>query len=138
MKELKIIGQFFAAIAYTCLFTGLMYLILVLPLGWFLSLSTKTMIIVGIFLGGIIEGIIIGLQFLLMSPYVWIVKKNIVALIISIGLILFNLIYNGVNVWKTAVSYGTEGVIVAIIISILIIQTLFMTIPVIIGFYTED
>ena len=138
MKELKVIGQFFAAIVYTCLFTGIMYMLLVLPLSWFMTLKIKTMILVGIFFGGIIEYVIIGLQALLMIPYAWIIKNNIVALVISIGLILFNLIYNDVTVWRTTTSYGTEGIVVAVIITLLIAQTILTSIPAIMSLYKED
>jgi hypothetical protein len=113
-------------------------MIMVFPLAWFLSLNTKTMIIVGIFLGGIIETILFGLQFLLMMPYAWIVKKNIVALIVSIGLLLFFLIRSDVLVWKTTAHCGTEGVVVAIIITLMILQALGMTIYALVGMYSED
>lgn len=138
MNELKVIGQFLAAIVYTCIFTGLMYVILVFPLAWFLSLSTKTMILVGIFLGGAIEALLFGLQFLLMMPYAWIVKKNIVSLVVSIGLILFNMTMNDINVWKTTASYGTEGVVVAVIITLIIVQTVGMVTFALVGLYFEN
>ena len=138
MKELKVVGQFLAAIVYTFLFAGLIYMIMVFPLAWFLSLNTKTMIIVGIFLGGIIETVLFGLQFILMIPYAWIVKKNIVALIVSIGLLLFFLIRADVLVWGTTSHCGTEGVIVAIIITLMILQALGMTIYALAGMYSEE
>ena len=96
------------------------------------------MIASGIFFGGIIEYVIIGLQALLMIPYAWIIKNNIVALVISIGLILFNLIYNDVTVWRTTTSYGTEGIVVAVIITLLIAQTILTSIPAIMSLYKED
>ena len=101
MRALKSIGQVLAAVVYTCLFTGLLYLILVLPLGWIISLETKTMILALIFLGGIIQALIVGAQVLLMIPYAWIVKKNIVALVISVGLMILILLLMTYRFGKT-------------------------------------
>ena len=139
MKPLKQIGQVLAAIVYTCIFTGLLYLTLVLPIGWLLSLNTKMMILAVIVLGGIIQGIIFGLQVVLMMPYMWIVKKNIVALVISIGLILFNLIANDVQVWRTATADGGRtGIVLAIIISVLILEALVTSIYGVVEAYMQS
>ncbi len=68
MKTLKSIGQILAAIVYTCIFTGLLYIILVLPLAWLLTLNTKVMILLLIILGGLLQALIFGAQVLLMMP----------------------------------------------------------------------
>lgn len=139
MKPLKQIGQVLAAIVYTCIFTGLLYLTLVLPIGWLLSLNTKMMILAVIVLGGIIQGIVFGLQVVLMMPYMWIVKNNVVALVISIGLILANLIANDVQIWKvTAADGGKTGIVLAIIITILILEALITSISGVVGTYMQS
>lgn len=138
MKALKSIGQVLAAIVYTCIFTGLLYLVLVLPLAWLLSLNTKVMILLLILLGGVLQFLIFGAQVLLMMPYGWIVKNNVVALVTSIGLMLFNLIRSDVMVWQSMSEHGTSAIVVAVIITILIIEALFMSITGIISVYSES
>lgn len=138
MKALKSIGQVLAAIVYTCIFTGLLYLVLVLPLAWLLSLNTKVMILLLILLGGVLQFLIFGAQVLLMMPYGWIVKNNVVALVASIGLMLFNLIRSDVMVWQSMSGHGTSAMVVAIIITVFIIEALFMSITGIISVYSES
>ena len=138
MKALKSIGQVLSAVVYTCLFTGLLYLILVLPFGWLISLKTKTMILALIFLGGIIQALIVGAQVLLMMPYAWIVKNNIVALVISVGLMIFNLTFNDIQVWRNSLDHGTTGIIIAVIITLMIVEALIFSIIGIISSYTEQ
>ncbi len=138
MKALKSIGQVLAAIVYTCIFTGLLYLVLVLPLAWLLSLNTKVMILLLILLGGVLQFLIFGAQVLLMMPYGWIVKNNIVALVMSVGLMLFNLVHSDIMVWKSMSGHGTSGVVVAVIITVLIIEALFMAITGVVSVYSES
>lgn len=128
MKALNSIGQVLAAVAYTCLYTGLIYLITVFPVAWLLSLNTKVMILVLILLGGVIQGLIIGLQTLLLMPYMWIVKKNIVALIISIGLILFNLVRSDILLWQSVSGQGRTAIVVGVIITLLLLEALWASI----------
>lgn len=138
MKTLKSIGQVLVAIVYTCIFTGLLYMVLVLPLAWLLTLNTKVMILLLILLGGVLQFLIFGAQVLLMMPYGWIVKNNVVALVTSIGLMLFNLIRSDVMVWQSMSGHGTSAVVVAIIITVLIVEALFMSITGIISVYSES
>ena len=138
MKELKIFGQIIAAIVYTCLYTGLLYLILVMPMAWYLSLSTKAMILVAIFLGGIIEFVLIGAQVLIMMPYAWIVKENVVSLVVSIGLVLFNLIRSDIGVWKSVSGTGSTGIVIAVIITLLILQAIITTIYGLLSVYSSS
>ncbi|MBO4588405.1 MAG: hypothetical protein J5711_05835 [Bacteroidales bacterium] len=128
MKTIKQIGQVLAAIVYTCLYTGLVYLIIVLPMAWYLSLSTKMMILVFVFLGGILEYLLIGLNVFLLMPYGWIVKNNIVALIVSLVLVITNFVLNDIMVWRSTYEYGTTGIIIAIVITLLIVQAISMII----------
>lgn len=138
MKELKIFGQIIAAIVYTCLYTGLLYLILVMPMAWYLSLSTKAMILVAIFLGGIIEFVLIGAQVLIMMPYAWIVKENVVALVVSICLVLFNLVRSDIGVWKSVSGTGSTGIVIAVIITLLILQAIITTIYGLLSVYSSS
>ena len=138
MKELKIFGQIIAAIVYTCLYTGLLYLILVMPMAWYLSLSTKAMILVAIFLGGIIEFVLIGAQVLIMMPYAWIVKENVVSLVVSIGLVLFNLVRSDIGVWKSVSGTGSTGIVIAVIITLLILQAIITTIYGLLSVYSSS
>lgn len=138
MKTLKPIGQVLAAFVYTCLYTGLLYLILVLPIALYLSLSTKMMVLVAILAGGIIEGILIGAQVLIMMPYAWIVRNNMVALIVSICLVLFNLIRSDVMVWQSVQGHGTSGIVIAVIITLLILQAIITTIIGLVSVHSEN
>lgn len=137
MKELKVVGQVFAAIVYTCIFTGLLYMITVLPLAWFLTLHPVVLILVLVILGGFLQFVIFGLQTLLMMPYAWIVKNNVVALVISVGLILFNIIRNDVAVWKSLLGQGKSAIVIAVIITFLLAEALFMSAFGVIGMYSE-
>lgn len=138
MKELKVIGQVLAAIAYTCIFTGLLYMILVLPLAWLLTLRPVVLILVLFLLGGFLQFVIFGLQTLLMMPYAWIVKNNVVALVISVGLMLFNLIRSDVRVWQSLLGQGSSAIVIAVIITILIAEALIMSVYGVIGMYSES
>lgn len=138
MKMLKEIGQVLAAIIYTCLFTGLIYLITVLPVAWLMSLSTKMMILVLLLIGGLLQGVIFGLQVLLMMPFYWIVKNNLVALIISIGLTVFNLVANDVRVWQSVAGQGGAAIVAGVIITGLIVEVLFMSIYGVIAAYHNE
>lgn len=138
MKELKVIGQVLAAIVYTCIFTGLLYMILVLPLAWLLTLRPVVLILVLFLLGGFIQFVIFGLQTLLMVPYAWIVKNNVVALVISVGLMVFNLIRNDVAVWQSMLGQGRSAIVIAVIITILIAEALIMSVVGVISTYSES
>lgn len=135
---LKEIGQVLAAIAYTCLFTGLIYLITVLPVAWLLSLNTKTMFLVLFLIGGVLQGVIFGLQVLLMMPFYWIVKNNIVALVICIGLIVFNLTANDIRLWQSVSGQGTAAIVAGVIITGLIVEVLFYSIYGVITAYRNE
>lgn len=138
MKELKVIGQFLASIIYTCIYAGLLYMLLIFPTAWFMTLSTKTMILVAIFLGGIIEGILVGANVLLLMPYYWIVKNNIVAVVVSIVLLIFSLGRAGVLLWKNLSDYGTTGTIVSVIVTLLLVQGIITAVFCILSAYKDE
>lgn len=62
MKAIKFIGQVLASLVYTPLYTGIMYVAIVLPAAWILSLSFWKMVVAFIVFGGFIEGLIHVLQ----------------------------------------------------------------------------
>lgn len=138
MKVLKVIGQILAAIVYTCIFTGLLYMVLVLPLVWVLTLKPFWIVVVIILLGGILQGIIIMAHTFLLMPYMWIVKENVVALIISIALILFNLGRSDVLIWQASTGHGLWMIIFAIIATGLILEAVFATIPFLVNAYAGE
>lgn len=138
MKSLKAIGQVLAAIVYTCIFTGLLYMITVLPLAWLLTLRPVVLIIVLFLFGGLIQGVVFGLQTLIMMPYFWIVKNNVVSLIVSVGLILFNIVRNDVAVWKSLSGQGGSAIVIAVIITLLLVEALFMSIVGVVSSYSES
>lgn len=138
MKALKSTGQVLAAIVYTCIYTGLLYMILVLPLTWLLTLKTAVMILTLVILGGIIQFVIIGAHTLLLMPYMWIVKNNVVALVISICLMLFNLIRSDVTVWKSVLGHGSSAVVVAVIITVFIVEALISSIISVLSLYSDS
>lgn len=86
------------------------------------------MILVFVFLGGILEYLLIGLNVFLLMPYGWIVKNNIVALIVSLVLVITNFVLNDIMVWRSTYEYGTTGIIIAIVITLLIVQAISMII----------
>lgn len=137
MKELKIVGQVIAAIAYTCLFTGLMYMLFMLPLSWLLTLKPVILILVLVIFGGLMQFVFFGLQTILLMPYSWIVKDNKVSFWISVALIIFNLIRSDVMVWKSLLGNGVSAVAIALIITALIIEIIIFSIIGILKF-TDD
>ena len=137
MKGLKSIGQVLAAVAYSCLYTGLIYLITVFPIAWLMSFDTKVIVLIVIFLGGLIQFLIFGLQALLTMPYYWIVKNNIVALIISIGLIVFNLVRSDVLLWQNVSGQGRTAIVVGVIITLLLLEALWASIYGVIMAYAQ-
>ena len=138
MNILKYLAQIVASIVYSNLFTGLMYLIIVLPIAWVLSLPWWGILLVIVLGGGIIEGIISLLQVLGIMPYTWIVKNNTTALVLSILIILFNLGRSTFVLWKSLIGQGTLAIILAIVFTGLIIQLVFSVIPALITFKNEE
>jgi hypothetical protein len=113
-------------------------MLLIFPTAWFMTLSTKTMILVAIFLGGIIEGILVGANVLLLMPYYWIVNNNIVAVVVSIILLIFSLGRAGVLLWKNLSDYGTTGTIVSVIVTLLLVQGIITAVFGILSAYKDE
>ena len=137
MKVLKGIGQILASLVYTPLYTGIMYLVIVLPTIWIITLSFWKMLLAIVVLGGIIEALITLLQALGLLPYSWITKNNKVAYVTSIILCVVLPLYNIFKLWSIMLEYGTLGIIVAIILSGLLLQFVFVSLFGIYGIKTK-
>lgn len=122
---MKYLGQVLSALVYTPIYTGIMYFAIVFPVSWVLSLSFWKMIIAFLVLGGIIEGLIVGLQTLGLFPFAWIVKNNKVAFGISTGLCVIFPILNIIAIWREFIGYGAVGIIASIIITLMLLQFIY-------------
>ena len=137
MKVLKGIGQILASLVYTPLYTGIMYLVIVLPTMWIISLSTWKMIIAFILLGGIIEGVIAILQVLGLMPFAWIVKNNRISFGISVSLCILFPIFNVVMLWRILLGYGGWGIFAALLLTGLFLQFVYGSVLGIVGIKEE-
>lgn len=122
MRILKFSTQLLAALVYTPLYTGIMYMAILLPFSWIMSLPFWKMIVAFVVLGGLIEGLIAFLQMVGLMPFAWIVKRNKAALWVSTGLCVIFPILNIVSLWRMFLGHGTVGVVAAVILSIMFIQ----------------
>ena len=138
MKTFKYILQIVSAFLYSNLFTGIMYLVIVLPLAWIISLPWWGMLLVLVFGGGIIEGIISFLTAGGLLPFAWIVKGNIVSLCLSLLIIIFNLGRSTIVLWQSLVGNGFWAVMLAVVFTGFVIQLLLATIPTLISMRSED
>ena len=125
MNILKYILQIIVALLYTSIFASAAYLITVIPVAWIMSLSWWQFLLVVFIAGGIIEAIISSLNVLIMIPFVWIVNKNVVSLVLCILSFVINAIGFIINIWK----FEHEGVwqfLCLLIISALILQIFYV------------
>lgn len=138
MKTFKYILQVVSAFLYSNLFTGIMYLVMVLPIAWIISLPWWGMLLVLVFGGGIIEGIISILTAGGLLPFAWIVKGNIVSLCLSLLIIIFNLGRSTIVLWQSLVGNGFWAVMLAVVFTGFVIQLLLATVPTLISMRSED
>lgn len=138
MKVFKFIGQILAAVVYTCIFTGIMYYVIVLPLAFVLTLPWWGIALFIFLGGGILEGIISLLCGAGLLPYAWISNKNVVSTTISILLILFNVGANIYRVWQYLWDSGTLAVIFGIVITVMLLQFIYASVYGIFGLYKES
>lgn len=122
MRAIKYLAQILTALVYTPIYTGVMYLAIVFPVTWIISLSTWKMILALLFLSGLIEGIIMLLQMLGLLPYSWIVKDNKISLAISVGLCVVLPLYNIYSVWRIIWGHGSWAIVAGLIITFMILQ----------------
>ena len=138
MKVLKFIGQILAAVFYTCIFTGIMYYIIVLPLAFVLTLPWWGIMLFIFLGGGILEGIISLLCGAGLVPYTWISNNNIVSTMISILLILFNVGVNIYRVWQFLWGNGTLAIVFGVVVTVMLLQFIYASIFGIYGLYQES
>lgn len=135
---MKYLGQILTAILYTPLYTGAMYLAILLPFSWVMSLSFWKMVVAILFLGGLIEGFIAVLQTIGLMPFIWIVKNNKVSFWLSVGLCIIFPILNVISLWRVFLHYGTMGVITAIILTIMFLQFVYGSVLSLCGLSTKE
>ena len=84
MKVLKYIAQILAAVAYSFVVAWLIGWLLQLLFNWMLSLSIGWMIVLLLFGGTLLTMLVMGLGSIGIYPYRWTNKKNIVATVLSV------------------------------------------------------
>lgn len=137
MRVLEYIAQIVIALLYTAIFATAAYAITVIPLAFILSLSGWQIVLVLIIAGGLIEAIVTSLQFIIMLPFLWIVKRNIVALILCILSFIYNAISYIVNIWQIE-HEGAWHFVCLLLVSVFILQIFGMATFGAIGFYSES
>ena len=137
MRVLEYIAQIVIALLYTAIFATAAYAITVIPLAFILSLSGWQIVLVLIIAGGLIEAIVTGLQFIIMLPFLWIVKRNIVALILCILSFIYNAISYIVNIWQIE-HEGAWHFVCLLLVSAFILQIFCMATFSAIGFYSDS
>lgn len=135
---MKWLAQVLSSVVYSALFVSLVYLIIVYPLVWFLSLPAWAMFVVFLFGIGIIEGITTFLLTWLMTPYIWIVKRNSVAMLVSIAAIVVGIGYLIYKLWSCLLPFGFIAIVVAVIYTICSIQLMFAVISGILSFKEDS
>ena len=138
MSALKFLGQILASVVYTFIYTGIMYLVIVFPLAYIISLPWWGILLVMMFFGGLLQGLIHILAGSGILPYMWIVNKNIVATIIAVVLILINVGSNMIRVWSAIGGGGTWAFIFGLAVSALLIEFIVMSIFGITAIYSES
>ena len=103
---MKQVGQVIGSIIYTLIFGIVVYYLTVLPIAWVLSLSTLWKIVIGLVAMGAIIGIVSSVLVFALFPFKWLLKDNKVALVISIGLFVVNVITNCISIWKANLAIG--------------------------------
>ncbi len=100
MNALKYLGQIVAALLYTRVCAIIAYAITVLPATWLLSLSWWHFLLTVIIAGGILETIFFVLWNVIMFPFIWIVRRNIVSLILCILSFVYKAFDYIIYIWK--------------------------------------
>lgn len=115
--DMKKIGQTIAALVYSILCTGLIYIITVFSATLILSLPTWAIILVLLLCLGALEVVLQFIHMTLLFPYHWIVKKNKVALCLSI---LTFVLCMGKNIYMLWTQTEGESYTMVILMSIII------------------
>lgn len=135
---MKYLLQILSALLYPLLYTGLMYLVILIPLTWILSLSIGWMIVAYVVFGGLIEGAIVLMNSFGLAPFIWINKKNKVSTFISIALCVLFSVWNVISVWGIYSDHGARGVIAAIVFTLLMLQFAVISVVSMIGFVSKE
>lgn len=125
---MKYLGQILAAMLYTPLYTGVMYMAILLPFSWITSLPFWKMVVAILFLAGLVEGLIAILQTIGLIPFAWIVKNNKVSFGLSIGLCVIFPILNVISLWRVFLQHGAMGIITAIILTGMFLQFVYASV----------
>lgn len=139
MKVVKYIAQIISALLYTGLFIGIVNLLIVFPIAWYLSLSTFWKVVIFLFGTTTIISVISAVVSLSTLPYRWICKENIVSALISEAYLLCRLITLWIGTWK--VNYGDDGLsmLVCIFVSIVLLYAIgYMSITIYYSYKNEN
>lgn len=96
------------------------------------------MLLMFVVLGGLLEGIISLLQIFGVLPFVWITKENRVSLVISIVICALLPLYNIYSLWQSLYGQGTWAIVIAIILSIMLLQFIFVTVMGLLGINEKE
>lgn len=134
---MKKIGQTIAALVYSIWCTGLIYIVTVFSVTLILSLPTWAIILVLLLCLGVLEAVLQFFLLTLLSPYLWIVKKNKVALCLSILTFVLCMGKNIYMLWtQTEGESYTMVIVVSIIITIYLLRFLVSSVVSISTMYT--
>ena len=139
MKVVKYIAQITSALLYTGLFIGIVNLLIVFPIAWYLSLSTFWKVVIFLFGTTTIISVISVVVSLSTLPYRWICKENIVSALISEAYLLCRLITLWIGTWK--VNYGGDwlSMLVCIFVSIVLLYAIgYMSITIYYSYKNEN
>lgn len=132
---MKKIAQILGGIIYTALFSAVLYILIVFPILWILDLPKSWGFVVILLFAGVIQGLIGLVESFAIMPYHWLLKQNIVSTILSIGMLGFLIVRYIIIIWE--ICHG--DIIFAIVLSVLLVETLVFSIIGMIGFYsTKD
>ena len=73
-----------------------------------------------------------------MTPYIWIVKRNSVAMLVSIAAIVVGIGYLIYKLWSCLLPFGFIAIVVAVIYTICSIQLMFAVISGILSFKEDS
>ena len=121
---MKTLEQVLSALIYTPLYTGVVYLAIVLPISLLSTLSFWKMVIAYMVFCGLIYGIIALVQSFGLMPFSWIVKGNKVALCASSVLCALFPALNIFSLWQSLLrqtsAVGTAHAVVIIVVAVVI------------------
>ena len=124
---MKYLAQILASVVYSYFYTAIMYLVIVLPLTFVLSLPWWGMLLTILFAGGLIEGITNLLAGFGSIPFFWILKKNVVAKYLAICITIANLGYCIITMWKSLLGNGFWAITLGLVVTAMVIKLVWAT-----------